>query len=234
MSADEFVGITPEYFWTFQVVLPYTTGLPEDVAINTWHFCGAGATDHTLAAGWLGAFYDSVGPRLSSAISRTTNAVTYNVYDLSRPKPNPPIAVYNDTIPAKTTNYVNMPGEVSLVGSYQAAPRAGYVQARRRGRVYLGPVAEDPSLTSVANPSSALVSALVAAMDTLWDSSEASSLCRWMQFSPTNAGGWMIPGQSGPPNLDAGASPIDNGWVDNEWDTQRRRQTAATSRTVFP
>lgn len=233
MAASEFVGINVNYFWRFQVTLPYTSGLPGDVVVNTWTFVGDGPTDHTLAAGWLGAFYDAVGPNISGIVSRVTNAVVYDVYDLSRARPNPPIATYMDTLPARATNWINMPREVSIVGSFQADPQPGEVQARRRGRVYLGPLATDPASTDLDYPSAAMVTTIRNAFSALQTSSEASSLCRWAQWSPTNAGGWMIPGQSGPPNLDAGVSPIASGWVDNEWDTQRRRAPAATSRSPF-
>lgn len=233
MASSEFTGITINYFWRIMTTLPYTSGLPEDVVVNNWVFVGEGPTDHTLAAGWLGALYDAIGPSLSGKLSRTAGVVTHQVYDLSRARPNPPIATYTDTLPAKSTNYVDEPLEVALVGSFQAAPLAGQVQARRRGRVYFGPFCTDPSSTDNSGPGSALCTLIANAMGAMHTSSEASSLCRWAQWSPTNAGGWMIPGQSGPPNLDAGVSPIANGWVDNDWDTQRRRGPEATARYTF-
>lgn len=233
MASSEFAGINVNYFWRIQSTLPYLSGLPGDVVVNTWTFVGDGPTDYTLAAGWLGTFYNTIGPVLSSIVSRDTDVVTHDVYDLSRARPNPPIATFQDTIPAKTSGYINMPLEVAMVGSFQASPAAGEVQARRRGRVYLGPLAVDPALTDLGTPSSTLVTLIQGAFQALFDSSEGSSLCRWAQWSPTNAGGWMIPGQSGPPNLDNGVSPIHDGWVDNEWDTQRRRAIEATSRSTF-
>jgi len=67
----------------------------------------------------------------------------------------------------------------------------------------------------------------------LFTASSASAVWKWAVFSPTIAGGWFLPDTEGPPNLPAAYSPVQSGWVDNAWDTQRRRGLEATARTVF-
>jgi hypothetical protein len=93
---------------------------------------------------------------------------------------------------------------------------SGQPQARKRGRIYLGPFdttqlnADGRILpacqTTIRNAAQALLTASDVALD--WS---------WAVYSPTNASGVIV----------------DNGWVDNEWDTQRRRGRAATTRSTF-
>lgn len=232
MPASEFpVSVTR--FWRITTTLPYNSGLPEDVAQNTWHFVTVGDTDFTLALPWLGTFYDTLATNLSGAFSRTADAVTHKVYDLEQAPPNPPVWTATDTLPAKGASNGNMPSEVAIVGSFQAPVLPGVVQARRRGRVYIGPLALDLSLSDYSVPPAAFVTTVAGAFGALLASSDASSLCKWAVFSPTIAGGFYDPGGSGPPNVVGAVAPVDNGWVDNEWDTQRRRGLGATSRTTF-
>lgn len=233
MAASEFSGIDVNYFWKAQVTLAWTSGLPTDVTTNTFHFVGEGATDYTLALGWLGTMYTSLGPLFSTIISRAADQGTVKFYDLADAKPRPPLSENVFTVPAAGAGGVDLPCECALVGSYQAVPRAGIRQASRRGRAYFGPWQQAASSTDYKRPDATYTDAVRDALAALQTSSEASSLCRWAVYSPTLAGGWEIPGGSGPPNLAGAVAPIDNGWCDNEWDTQRSRGLAATTRLVF-
>lgn len=233
MSSSEFVGISVLEYWKIQVTLPYTTGLPTDVVTNTWHFVGEDPTDYTLAIGWLGTVYATIGPLLSTIVARTSNAATMKVYDLADDKPRPPVATQSFTVAAVGGGGVDLPLECALVGSYQAIPRAGVRQSSRRGRVYFGPWQQAASSTDYKRPDSSYTDTVRDALQALQTSSEASSQCRWAIYSPTLAGGLELPGGAGPPNLPGAVSPVDNGWVDNEWDTQRSRGREATSRDTF-
>lgn len=102
-----------------------------------------------------------------------------------------------------------------MVTSFQGARTSGSVQARRRGRIYIGPLKTTTStngrpnstaITTLATASSALGIDLNAVADTTW--------CVWSPTSGT-------------------AVPITDGWVDNAFDTQRRRGWDPTSRTTY-
>lgn len=222
---------TPWYL-RVQVTFQGTSGLPEDSFVNTWHFVqDKTVNDLEDISDALQAYYTSVTPNLSNMVSRT--GATMKFYDLEIAAPNPPLATVPLTVAAAATS-LNMPSELAVVMSFQSSPAIGGVnQARRRGRVYLGPFCGDASATNYERPASGLVDAFAGYGDTLLATSEASLYWRWAVFSPTSAGGWMIPGQQGPPNFPPSVSPVTDGWVDNAWDIQRRRGLAPTARTTF-
>lgn len=193
-----------------QVTIPMDTGLPEDAATNTLYFDAdtIGALDDVHTA--LNAFYVAIDGLYSSLVDGTEVRCDY--YQLSDPEPRAPVKSNGFT--TLTTDSSASPPEVSLVLSYQGARISGLPQARRRGRIYIGPLGggltDRPNEIGQINP-------LVAAADTLLAASAAAATWTWAQYSPTNGTG-----------ID-----VTDGWVDNEWDTQRRRGRVATSRTTF-
>jgi hypothetical protein len=109
-----------------------------------------------------------------------------------------------------------MPPEVAICLSYQAAKISGVPQARRRGRVFIGPL-NTSAMGTDGRPATAFINALVGAADALKDPAGAPDWdwSTWSSFDPTVS------------------TVIDNGWVDNEFDTQRRRGRKYTTRTTF-
>jgi hypothetical protein len=109
-----------------------------------------------------------------------------------------------------------MPAEVAIVVSFEALPVSGEPQARRRGRVYI------PWLPDTANtegrPTQTFIDDLGAAFVAFGAAADASISVDWVIWSPTD-------------NAAVGTA---RGWIDNAWDTQRRRGFAATSRTNWP
>lgn len=212
-----------------QTAIPYFTGLPEDVAINTWHFNWINPGDPATAnyislCGDVAAFYAFVfnvtaNVQLLSGICKPNLAVQ-KVYNLSDPEPRSP--VYTDTagIAAGTDVAFTTPLEVSLCLSYQGAKVSGFDQASRRGRIYLGPLGDLASTTGDPThfpaPSSTWINRITTAahqltVDTIGHGWE------WVVYSRKN-------------NT---STAIVNGWVDNAWDTQRRRGNAPSTRTTW-
>lgn len=188
--------------------------VPANAATNTWHLV---ANDDSLVAPGVEAirdFYLAIDGEFSTIV-RTTNGLTWKVYDLSDPEPRQPVLIGTNNLTVGTGDA--LPPEVAICLSFQAAPVSGVPQARRRNRVYL-PYIREAQLSADGRPAGTLLTILVGAADTLWDASEAATSWQWVGYSPTDAQAW----------------DIDNGWMDNEWDTQRRRGRKATSRTVFP
>lgn len=62
-----------------------------------------------------------------------------------------------------------------------------------------------------------MIGDVVRSFQKLKDEADASLIWQWRIWSPTNNNSVLI----------------DNGWVDNAWDTQRRRGVEATARTIF-
>lgn len=196
-----------------QVCLMPDTGLAADAATNTWYFGADTQLGETNMKAALNQFYVSVSPLLSSLIDDTTSEVKW--YDMADPEPRDPV----DTTPLTglTLSSGSIPTEVALVLSFQAEKVSGLNQKRRRGRIFLGPLG-DFAGDRPATPLVQLVRDAGSAL--LLESSNGgvgTTEFTWLQHSPT----------------DGLYNEIDSGWVDNEFDTQRRRGRIATERITF-
>ncbi len=201
------------------------SGLPEDRACNTWHFGYTAATlTATVAANManrIQQFYmnqtggtpASISRMLSSELSGTGEV---NVYDLADPQPrqpkhSEPLSVNFQPGPDA------LPGELAVCLSYKALALSGDNQARRRGRIFLGPLA----YTVLAAGTNATVKEAVrdrikVAASALLAQNNADQ--EWVVYSRVDGAGRAVIG----------------GWIDNAFDTQRRRGSAATTRTLWP
>jgi hypothetical protein len=202
------------------VSLESATGIPADRATNTFHFdCNSTATevlDNVLDL--LTDFY-TVGANLGPitdmfASDLYCGSFDIELYNLDDPIPRPPIASRNVVDPAGTTQ--GMPAEVALVLSFEALPLAGQVQARRRGRIYIPWLGE--GLNSAGRPTLNTMTLAVEQANQLLAASDASVSVDWVVWSPTS-------------NAAVGVA---RGWVDDSWDTQRRRGWEPTERFTFP
>lgn len=205
--------------------LPYTTGLPRDVAQMTFAFVtpdlDESTTDEVILR--LQDFMNlTVGPSfraLASFISSTVDRTKcfIEVFDISDLPSGPPIRRVGFTLgPPQTPG--SLPLEVALCSSFQGERIESMPQERRRGRIYLGPFNPSVISTSAADPRPAalLVSSLEASTQRLARENDGSDIlwCVWSRKSDLLV-------------------EIDNGWVDNEWDTQRRRERGATARSIW-
>lgn len=210
-----------------QVAIPRDTSVPEDISVNVFHFI----TPSTVSSGaasiqsQLITFYQAIDAFLSPLVA---SPATLKVYDLEEPAPRVP--VFTGTISLTPAASGLLPEECALCVSYQATRVAGQNQARRRGRIYLGPLA---SATVISAGGRAAVdatarSAIVAAADALSEPPGGLD-AQWAVFSPTTAGAEPWSGAA----LSSAFYPVDNGWVDDAFDTQRRRGPDAQTRSLF-
>lgn len=203
----------------FTVGFESITELPADTMINTFHFEGSGA-DYANVADMLTDFYEDVPTGGSDSIcthisSRAlTGDITIKAYDLSDPEPRPPVYTNERTL-VGLTNSEALPDEVALCMSYHAAPAAGVAPARRRGRIYIGGWVQTACVNG--RPTAGVRSVIARSGRDLIQASNASVSWEWQQYSPTLGVGNIVTG----------------GWVDDSWDTQRRRGLASTARTSF-
>nr|CRY97714.1 hypothetical protein [uncultured prokaryote] len=192
-----------------QVTFGMDSGLSADSSTNTWYFFLEDDSDRVEALAALATFYGSVGTLMSILIDNA--AVTCDWYRMEDPSPRSPWAM-NNILPF-AAGASSGPTEVALVLSFEAAKESGSDQRRRRGRIYLGPL----NAAATDRPNAGFVAVLRDAGAALLAASDLATGWSWVQYSPTNEA----------------YNEIASGWVDNEWDTQRRRGRKATTRSTF-
>lgn len=205
-----------------QVVLPHVSGLPRDSVVNTFHFLTIGdfdnAADHAAVVNKVVDFYQgislgqdrSVGEMLSATISRGVNAAKVKIYRVLPGPDGPPVFEGPFTVPAANTQN-GLPSEVAVCGSYYA----GKNQKRRRGRIYIGPLNLGALDATAArpHPNPNVLTAVRLSMGRLIP--QGPDLQKWAVYS----------------KADGVARAVTGGWVDDAFDTQRRRGERAVSRT---
>ena len=186
---------------------------PANFATNSWYFDDNEdpGTNLPLIAAELATNYNDMRSHFGNTIA--TNGHQIEFYKLSDPKPRVPVYVHNWNFTG-ATHSGSMPQEVAMVLSFQADKVSGLPQARRRGRVYFGPLGG--AAEASGRPGTTLLSAVVAFGAALLSESNLADWT-WVVYSTVNNGG----------------APVTNGWVDNSFDTQRRRGLEWTARTTF-
>lgn len=208
-----------------QVIFRGNSGLPEDVFVNSMVFrndSGFAATkqvmhDNVKAA--LERFYSAQQTNLRRVTEFMAGAAfgvaELRTYDLGDPPgdkatgtPDREPIISNLTLPGQSET-ATLPFEVALVVSWRTAVKAQW----GRGRNYIGPLANSAvgPMTEASGPvpHPDFVTTLAQAARGLINESEV---------------GLAILGKTGP-NI------VTGGYVDNAWDTQRRRGLEATART---
>jgi len=224
--------------------IPHKSGLPQDTVFNNFVFIVPSTppsdSDMTKVAGALQGFYASVpsnstralGTYLGDQLDRGTGKGVFrffNITDDGVPGVGPPVKVSTFTLPAVTAAGSPLPAEVSLclsvhadlTGIAEVAPGGTRPRARRRGRIYLGPWAGDANSYNAARstslPASALTNTIInAAHDLL-----TSLIAQGIYWAVASAADFI-------------ARQIVGGYVDDAWDTQRRRGEDPQFRTAVP
>ncbi len=203
-----------------QVVLPFKSGLPEDVSTNTWHFTADTADFEAVAAALtpiLQQFYIDISDRLSIVVDNPQ--VHVNFYNMLTPPPRVPIT-NNISIAAGTAGTTGLPNEVSVCLSFRGNPP---ILPSRRGRLYIGPLVNNVGVIVVASNvprvAPAMRADLLAAAQALGTSVQAiPGDVNWVIYSPTNLT----------------TVGVTWAWIDDDFDTQRRRQQSTLTRLQGP
>lgn len=210
------------------------SGNPADSVTNTWYFDieepEIGTTDVALmntAFDKLEVFYNAIDGFYPSIVQPT---ITLTGYDLSHPTPRTPVHTRDFLFTPTTT--ASLPQEVAVVLSFQAAPESGLPQARRRGRVFIGPLHINvlEHVTGVGPTLGAAFRTVLRDAALALRNSDGGvgpgEETQWAVYSPTTrAGGASLPDSM---------HDVDSGWVDNAFDIVRSRGTTPTVRTTFP
>lgn len=198
-----------------QVTLRTSSGVAEDFVTNSFAFRGtAPAGDTTAITAAIKGFYDSIRSAvLPGTITQLGHEIKYT--ELPGTKPNYPFLTTNWNLAASPSG-AELPSECAIVLSFQGSKAAGFPQARRRGRVFLGPCLS--SSNSAGRPSAATITAITTAAAAFKTAIQAiPSDTQWAIWSPS----------------DGVAVEVTDGWVDNSFDTQRRRGIRTNSRTTW-
>lgn len=211
-----------------QVVLGSTSHLPADVVVNTWHFEVANPiADSALddIKSRLLPFYSYLGANdiLSEKVDAQTSRI--KMYALGDPKPRVPR--HDSAFIYTQPGGKSLPTEVALCLSFRGQLNSGEKAARRRNRVFLGPLSVGTQDTvDGSKPKNATCDAIRSRAQLLM-SLNANNATKWIVWSPT------IDKTVVPDGGDWAGTPVINGWVDNAYDTQRRRGQKATVRQTF-
>lgn len=199
--------------YNVQVVIPTADNLLANFATNTWHFTTVTEPDLEDVFDALEDFYNDMNTYMSTMVRQT--GWVFKAYDIDDPEPRAPVLTRTWDLTSSVTG-APLPPEVSLCLSFQATKVSGTPQARRRGRVYL-PFLDTGTMGTDGRPTPTVVTNIASYGADLLAASVASTDWEWIIYS----------------RVAPGIASVADGWVDNEYDTQRRRGRAATSRTTF-
>lgn len=206
--------ITPADFQA-QVTLRNANGLPADGVVNTYAFTNTGTGDPDQLVEAIIAMYEAL-PKFWSSSMLVGSNINVKLYGLSDPEPRTPLLDVNGAITG--VGGTPLPAEVALCVSFAAAVDSGTPPARRRGRIFLGHL--DDSLNSqLANQSRPDDSVLIQVALVFEDFMESLALVGW---------DWSVWSRA-----DDSLFPVIRGWIDNSWDTQRRREVDPTARRTW-
>jgi hypothetical protein len=206
-----------------QFILKGATGLPEDRYVTTWAFKTVDGLPPTPTHGLdaidqVANFFTGVtAPQTAALRTFLSSAVDQpfsegRVYRLGDALPREPVIVQKNIGLKLTTG---LPSEVALVASFFSERNL----PRRRGRIYFGPLSTGSNEQTTGGGSNPVVQVRTALLESM-RRLQSSALTKGLQ--------WCVLSQ-----VDAQLRPVTGGWVDDAWDTQRRRGEGAKSRMTW-
>lgn len=213
-----------QYNIKIQAILHAGSGLAEDDSVNTFYFGSdtIGTTRQAVADAAfakLSTAFDLLPTYLAPEVSNTQD---FKAYDMNDPSPRVPFRTGTNGLAARAAT--GLPAEVACCLSFKAAIVSGDNPRRRKGRVFIGPLGTTAmTSTSVGvRPTTAFKTALSNFGGGLIVP-DATTGATWCVYSPTEAAG--VPGD--------GMFPVVGGWIDDAFDTQRRRGVRTTAKTLW-
>src|SRR5512135_553968 len=200
--------------YRFISVMKTTSGIDKDASVNTFH---VRTTPPTILAGSTVAGHWQTFMRAISGLFPSTVATsghTLRAYDLADPEPRAPILDTTWSFSGPPSG-ASSPPELCIVTSFQGERESGLLQRRRRGRMYLGPL--DAAVVDVGRISPTDQGTIATATKALVDNIASITDHAFCVYS----------------RVDGTFVAVDNGWVDNAVDVQRRRGLASTARTTW-
>lgn len=244
-----------------QAIHAHVNGLPRDSFVNTFHAYRTGGDvdrgDALDVAEAVRDFYtvnvtgetEAMMDQFSDVVATTGHSVKVSIIDEATgvnvdgegADPVEELA-FDHTGRADAGARTGYPSEVAVCISYRSGAEGGVPARRRRGRIYFGPVFAAIGVEGTSQvpqiPSTFRDFCLQAADDLFERLAGLGSTYRWCVYSRPYEGraAGSVPGK---PWLGAIAArpgatyPITSFWMDNAFDTQRRRGERATTRTTI-
>lgn len=196
-----------------QVELASVSNVAKDSVVNTFAFRAVdpNATFTNLCNG-IASLYQSLDAYMGSSLNGTANAHTVKLYHLIEPEPRPPVHTQRFSAGSALKPY---PAEVALCLSFAADAPSGSRPARRRGRIFLGPMAENSGVLvdGYIRPTGVVKDGCAVALEAF---GLGAAVLGWQ---------WCVWSRA-----DNTLFPVVRGWINDEFDTQRRRGPEVTSR----
>lgn len=225
-----------------QTVFERSSGLPEDRVVAD-HYFGTGPGDQSQAT--INMIEVAMSDFWQGARTTAANLTSYLATDITRAVDSAQRRYYlkepgeqffgspsfiQPFQPGAAVAATGLPDEVAVCLSYHGdltdiPEEDGAIRpaARRRGRIYFGPLwagAVSQGAGLPVRPASVVQADLIDAATDLLAASDAAAEWTWVVPHAVATAGWSV-------------VPVVGGWVDNAWDTQRRRGISATQRTTF-
>lgn len=238
-----------------QAILKHTSGFARDNVVNTFHFSGDpdGGRADELATAVRDMYINQPAGGIGSIAEYMAHGYTtvdVHLYEIpgtidpgtgresvSGPPFYSRLGATNDLANIAKLNAKDLPAEVAICLSYQGTPTTGLVQARRRGRVYFGPfnVNAVDMVSGVARPGVSIRQVLRDSFQAMLTATDPDF--EFVVYSRPYAGRAAIPRVDKPdlPPIAARVGTtigVDQLWIDDEFDTQRRRGLQRTGRTL--
>lgn len=201
------------------VNIPDSNGLPVDGATNTLYSNSATDAAAIVFAEVIADTFTltpagdahSISEYIHADRSRATDACQVRTYKLSDPEPRAPINIATFTLDPYIS-LDSLPSQAAGVLSFRAAVASGANMARRRGRVYIGPLIAAATTTSPTSGETYLSNDFVdVVLDAFHDGLGATG--EHVVYSPTTVG------EGG-----GGFFPVERYWMDNSPDVIRKRK----------
>jgi len=218
------------------------SGVAADQVENTFYFLTAAPAGDTqfseVVTSWNNFWNNtqstakSVGNFIANTMSRDVGAHFLDFYEMPATAGvvGPPVSFKTWSLPAVEPGGSPLPQELAIAVSYHAdytgfverGPGGTRPRARRRGRFFVGPSV----VTALEETGTVAVGAQTVTPEVMQTLVDASS-----EFATAMAAGntpWQVFSKT-----DWAAHTVVSGWVDDNWDVQRRRGPAASSRITW-
>lgn len=203
-----------------QVIMPRDTLIPADTAINTWAFATPSSTYDPDEIDAIGAALDGFYNEFAICLAGNHAADSWRIkaYNLADPEPRTPIA--DELMSEKPVAEGNpFPAEVAVCLSFRGPFVSGEPNARRRGRVFLGPLDGSMSHSDAG---------AIRPAPLVFEKAGDALLEFGLALGPLGIthSVWS--------RADDTLYPVVEYWMDDAFDTQRRRGERPSKKVKFP
>jgi hypothetical protein len=230
------------------VQLPYIDGIPSDVSEMVYHFSAPTESDPAAVCADINTAFTNIyndaqegmagplGQALSRVVDRTKCLTAFWSATDGTVRHFEPLPSIELPVAAADTGSYDMPLQVALCCSFSGPVAyntdgtvADVSAGRKRGRIFFGPLIGETAVNSDSGypiPQTTFINTLSAAH-------------AYLQSLSGSDHTWGVLGRphtsnsSDPHTRVAVFTPITAGWVDNRWDTQRRREVKASHRYTW-